>query len=151
MAHLTHCPLCGIVLTNIPYFAIGDCYHLLGNRFAGVPIYVTGNPQTVREDSGNPIDNSVARKLYSEYGSVYTDGDDANGHNTLFRFDTDSTGGDSGSPVYTITKNTLDSNVTYTYTALTTCHGLGGANCNAGPRFTKYHQQFYLGNQNAAY
>lgn len=140
-------------LSNVPYFSIGDCFNLFDNHFDGVPIFVTGNPGKIREGTGQEIDNTDERKLYSESGSVYTNADDANGRNSLFRFTTDISKGDSGGPVYTITKNKTGNNVTYTYTALTTATTTFYVNpyINAGPRFTKYHQMFYNGNSYAIY
>lgn len=127
-------------LTSYPKFQVGSSYNLTATNFSSVPIYVTGNPATVYEGTPYEIDNSSDWKLYSEKGNIAN----TTSSDTMVRYNTDTSGGDSGSPVYTITKITVGNNSSYVYTALAVHDGVSSQ--NLGARFTKYHQQFY--NQN---
>ncbi|MEE5992119.1 MAG: serine protease [Oscillospiraceae bacterium] len=134
-------------LSNYPKFGIGNCYSLNLSVFSDIPIYVTGNPGTVYAGTDHEIDNTNNYNLYSSVGYVVPTNDES-----MFYFDTDATDGNSGGPVYTITKSVVNGNASYYYTALSTVHGDGGSsNRNCGVRFTKYHQKFYLGNSNIGF
>ena len=142
-------------LSDLPHFSIGDCYNLFSPHFSTIPLFVTGNPGTLYKDTPYEIDNTTARKLYSESGHACTTN---NAAVSVLSCDVVVSDGDSGGPIYTITKNTSGSslndpepNITYTYTALSTLHGEDGNGHNGGVRFTKYHQLFYRGNNNLSY
>ena len=87
-------------------------------------------------------------QLYSEEGHVVND------FNTrVLHYNVDTTTGQSGAPVYTITRNEKNGVESYVYTALAIHKGLthhsdeyNDSNC--GSLMTKYQLQFYLNNIN---
>ena len=128
-------------LSNYVHFSLGNSYNVTGTNFNHVPIYVTG-AQYVNSH----------HLLYTDEGNVYTS---SNG--TVFKYVTSTAGGESGSPVYTITKQTFNGTDSYVYTALAVHSGAGtyAGNStyyyNQGPRITNYLIKFYLGNPNISY
>ncbi len=134
-------------LSGYVHFSLGNSYNVTASNYANVPIYVTGCPQPVYEDTTNEISNN-SYKLYSEQGNVI----DTIYHNTqVLYYNTDASGGDSGAPVYTITKNIVNGEDYYTYTALAVHHGGTEGVRNSGSLITKYHLQFYNNNPNVNY
>lgn len=137
-------------LSAYPHFSIGNTYNTYSynatnnynNHFANVPIYVTGNPGEV---SGVTNGNY---NLYSASGYMLNVSNVPNIENDRYiHIDTDATDGDSGAPVYTITKCTSGNSTSYYYTAIAVLRGDSGP-YTQGVRFTKLHQNFYLGNEN---
>lgn len=128
-------------LSNYPHFSIANTYNLKEEYYTNVPIYVTGNPAYINEGLPNQIDNTVARKLYTDKGNI------KNGpSNSLVYFNTDVTDGDSGAPIYTVTMQTIDEDLTYQYSAIGVMHGDSSNTSNCGVRFTKYHLAFFFNN-----
>lgn len=71
---------------------------------------------------------------------------------SILEYDVDTSSGQSGAPVYTITRNVVNGNATFTYTALAIHHGGLTSNYNnCGSRISKYHLQFYRNNPNISY
>lgn len=113
-------------LSNYFHFTLGNSYSVTISNFSNIPIYVTGRPDNghFRTASGRIISNS---------------------NTTMLHYNTDTQSGNSGSPVYTITKNTKNGVSSYTYTVLAVHRG----GTNQGSLITKYHQKFYLNNPQA--
>lgn len=132
-------------LSNYPQFSLSSSYNVnASGDFSDVPIYVTGCPQ----QNGAPNNGNSDLTLYTDQGSVYG----SNAYNrTLLNYTVDTTGGQSGAPVYTITKQTINGNVTYIYTALAVHKGCDVSECNLGVRMTKYQLQFYNNNSHISY
>lgn len=124
-------------LSNYVHFELGASYSVNQTNYNNIPIYVTGCPQTI--PGGN---NNTYLKLYSGEGHVVADSDT---NASSLHYDIDVTYGNSGSPVYIITKNIINNEESYTYTALAVSSFIGG-NRNFGPRMTKYLFQFYKNN-----
>lgn len=125
---------------NCTFFSIGNAYNITESDYENIPIYITGCPGKI-----NNIDNTV---LYSAQGNV-TDENIANGF--LIHCNIDGTDGQSGSPMYAITKRKIDEDqFTYVYTVLGIYRG-GNSNYSVGPLMTKYHLQFYHNNPNMNY
>ena len=124
-------------LSNYVHFELGASYSANQTNYDNIPVYVTGCPQTI--PSGN--DNTYL-KLYSGEGRVVSNCDD---NMTLLHYDADATYGNSGSPVYVITKNIINGEESYTYTALA-IHSYANGICNFGARMNKYLFQFYKNN-----
>ncbi|SFD18649.1 trypsin-like peptidase domain-containing protein [Ruminococcus albus] len=83
-------------LSNYQFFDLGTSYNVSAYNYSNVPVYVTGTPGTVN-GHGN-----INHKLYSSEGHLeFTDGTD-------LRYNVDTSGGQSGAPVYTITRNTAN-------------------------------------------
>lgn len=96
----------------------------------------------------------------SQYSVVYNNGLTVNytlKNTEVLKFDTDTRPGNSGGPVYTVTKNNVNGKASYTYTAIAinsyqvtdklTEEGF----YNAGALVTKYLLQFYENNPNINY
>lgn len=117
------------------YFALGTAYNATTSAFANVPVYVTGSPYDLIGE--NPI------RLYSAQGNVI---DKPSNYNVLCH-DISVSGGDSGAPVYTITKNGNK----YTYTVIGIHNGLFDDGSKRASMITNYHLQFYYNNSNVSY
>lgn len=128
-------------LSDYVHFDIGNCYNMTNSEVGTIPIHVTGRPGLVGEDQETNSTNT----LYTHYGEVY-----GNDNTSFLRYTADASAGQSGAPVYTITRECYDSSEYYTYTALS-IHATGGTERNSGPLMTKYHQQFYNNNSYASY
>ena len=124
-------------LSDYVHFELGASYSVNQTNYNNIPIYVTGCPQTI--PGGN---NNTYLKLYSGEGHVVADSDT---NASSLHYDSDMTFGNSGSPVYVITKNVINGEESYTYTALA-INSFVDVNRNFGPRMTKYLFQFYKNN-----
>lgn len=135
-------------LSDYVHFEIGNAYNMTNSEVGTIPIHVTGVPlKTFIEDPvyGEWNDDDV---LYTHNGSVY--GSD---NTKMLRYTVDATGGQSGSPVYTITRERYNNQDYYTYTALA-IHSRGmdfAGTANHGALMTQYQLQFYKNNPNAHY
>ncbi len=129
-------------LSDYVHFDLGTSYNVTASDFSKVPLYVTGCPGLVN-DSLN-----TSKRLYSDEGHV-SDKDNT----SVLHYDVDTSGGNSGSPVYTITRTEKDGKVSYIYTALAVHHGsdIEAPVYNCGSLITKYHLQFYKNNPNISY
>jgi V8-like Glu-specific endopeptidase len=121
-------------LSGYTHFALGNSYNVNSNDYANIPIYVT----SAKQFSG---------KLYTGEDRIWGSNNTSN-----LNYKCDTTSGNSGSPVYTVTKNYVNGIMKYTYTAL----GINGENTNvsthnSGVLVTKYLNQFYLNNSNINY
>ncbi len=115
------------------YFKLGTTYNVSASNYSIIPIYVTG-PGYV----GNSNSNSYYDLYYSQ-GNLL----DLSGYGSILAYDADTDFGWSGSPVYTITKMTINNQTTFEYTAIA-IHSSGSPSFgNMGSRITKYHLQFY--------
>ncbi len=122
-------------LSSYVHFDLGAAYNTSVSNYANVPLYITGCPEEV---SGN---TNINHYLYSAEGHLTTD------YNNLYVlfYNIDTSPGDSGSPIYTITRLYRDGLVSYVYTALG-IHVHGDVTFNYGPRITKIQRQFYKNN-----
>ena len=137
-------------LSNYVHFNLGTSYNVpscdgTDNTFDHVPIYVTGGSNSLGIDEGR----------------VYKEGNNG----SVLTYDVDTAGGQSGSPVYTITKQIRGNSASYVYTALAIHNRAGDRDYdnlldsddhpiylwNEGTRITKYLTQFYLNNPNISY
>lgn len=124
-------------LSNYVHFELGASYSANQTNYDNIPVYVTGCPQSIPGGNANTY-----LKLYSGEGHVVSNCDD---NMTLLHHDVDSVGGNSGSPIYVITKNIINGEESYTYTALAIDSFANGSS-NYGPRMNKYLFQFYKNN-----
>lgn len=132
-------------LSNYIHFDLATSYNVSEDDYSNIPLFLTGCPETVNITGENPISNTINR-LYSEEGNVL----DQN-YEFFLHYDIDSTTGDSGAPVYTITQNTHNNTVTYNYTVLAIHHGGYTGSYNFGTIITKYQLQFYRNNPYISY
>ncbi len=116
------------------HFSIGSTFNATDSTWSSVPIYVTGKPSNI---------------FHTAVGSVY-----GSSNTALLHYNTDTDYGSSGSPVYTITRYTVDNVNYYSYTALAV-HSSRDTNdphvYNYGPLLTRYHRLFYLNNPQENY
>lgn len=128
-------------LSDYVHFSLGTPYNLSASAYSNIPVYVTGCPSETITDGRN-----LSKRLYSAEGRVV---DTVFDKSDVVCYDVDVSGGDSGSPVYTITKVGNK----YVYTAIAVC--TGGVLLPNGPNFgsmiTHYQLQFYKNNPNASY
>ena len=137
-------------LSSYFHFNLGASYNLEESKFGSVPLYVTGCPSSTQYGQNTDHD------LYTQQGSIIDvslNNFSMNANNRLLYHNIDTRSGNSGSPVFIITKQTKGNNNSYVYTVL----GIhdGGFDENAGysinynfaARVTKYMLQFYMTNQ----
>lgn len=134
------------------HFNIGNCYNMTNSQAGTIPLHVTGVPGLIGDDLSS---SNTSNALYTHYGSVY-----GNSNTSVLCYAIDASHGQSGSPVYTITRETYNDEFTYTYTALaihayndgTVTNGIS-ANCNYnyGTLMAKHHLLFYNANPHASY
>ena len=129
-------------LSDRVQFSIGNSYNMTNSEVGTIPIHVTGIPSNIGQGL---IVTNYPNTLYTHYGSVYQ-----NDNRSLLHYTVDTSGGQSGSPVYTITRERYNNTDYYTYTALA-IHTRGNSTRNRGPLVTKYHLQFYRNNPYANY
>lgn len=129
-------------LSNYMHFSLGTTYNLSSTNYSTIPLYLLG-PRMV--GSGT-----------SSYDLYYSQGNIISGTNTtstsLIYYNLDSLPGESGAPVYTITRANIDNQIYYYYTAIAihTCNdGKNPSEWNAGNRITKYQLQFFDADSNS--
>lgn len=125
-------------LSNYMHFSLGTTYNLNQTNFANIPIYLLG--------PGMNYNGINTTNLYYSQGNIYTDSTTT--LNNMMFYDCDSKAGQSGSPIYTITKTIIGGNTSYQYTAVAihTRNDTGFNTIptwNAGVRITKYQLQFF--------
>jgi len=125
-------------LSDYVQFSLGTPYNANATAYANVPIYVTGSPVDLLDE------NNITR-LYSAEGRLMNKIE--TGNTDVLYYNVDTAGGDSGAPVYTITK--IGSQ--YVYTAIAVHHGGDEDTQNWGSMVTNYHLQFYNNNPNMSY
>ncbi len=131
-------------LSDYVHFDLADTYNLKDTYYSNIPIYLTGCPQAITDSSEN-----VNKDLYSGEGHIINKSlaNNASLNNSNYiHYDIDTIGGQSGSPVYTVTMNVIDNKPTYSYTAIAIHHGGSTDAYNVGARVTKYVLQFYRNN-----
>lgn len=123
-------------LSNYTHFSLGTTYNLSQTNYSTIPLYLLGPRMIGSETSKND--------LYYAQGNVISSNNTTS--TSLIYYDLDSLPGDSGSPVYTITKATIGNQIYYYYTAIA-IHvrndGQSTSVWNAGNRITKYQLQFF--------
>jgi len=130
-------------LSDYVHFNIGNSYNMTADEAGTIPIHVTGCPQYIGNNS--EIENT-SKTLYTHNGSIF-----GNDNKSLFHYTADTTGGQSGAPVYTITRERYNNTDYYTYTALAIHTGGAGSAYNFGTLMSQYHVQFYGNNPNISY
>lgn len=121
-------------------FSMGTSYNVASTAFQSVPLYVTGIPSTYND--GNQEQNNNTRRLYSGQGNVLSNRITG----SVFYYDVDTGSGQSGAPVYTIIRNNINGQISYTYSVLAVHHGGIKNDSNWGARITKYQLQFFSAN-----
>lgn len=130
-------------LSSYTHFSLGLVKNPYDNSFSTANIYVSGVPGVV-----NGKDNTN-KKIAKGMGHIYS-GDTPYADSVLY-YTTDETKGNSGSPVYTVTRCSIDgSEYVSEYTAIGIVKG-GNYTRNIGARMTPMLQHFYLSNPNANY
>lgn len=126
-------------LSDYFQFELGNAYNITPGSFINIPIYITGCPGEVR---GN----------FNKDNILYTDENRVSdiSYSELY-YHVDISDGDSGAPVYTITKTTVGSRKVDTATVLAIHHGEIPNKTNRGSLITNYHLQFYKNNPNINY
>lgn len=124
-------------LSDYVHFSLGTPYNVSKSAYSNIPIYLTGCPSKVENHEGS------LNILFSEEGNVVNNKFD---NDDVLYYDLDTSGGNSGGPVYTITKNGSK----YIYTAIA-IHSGGDGYRNYGAMITNYQLQFYMNNPNASY
>ena len=128
-------------LSDLGYvqFNIGNLYNLTLSEAGTIPFHITGQP-----DQFGGVENTL-NTLYTDFGTLY------NNNNTSYLYCTaQGTGGESGAPMYTITRERYNDTDYYTYTALGIFVG-GNSSFNGGPLMNKHHLMFYRNNPYANY
>lgn len=137
-------------LSDYMHFQIGNSYNMIQSEVQDIPIHVTGIPGSINiTDPWNPYTSGNGNSqnlLYTHFGSVY----ESNNCEVLF-YTADGSGGQSGSPVYTITRERYNGQDHYTYTALAVNSGGIPDSHNCGPLMTRHHLRFYMNNPNIQY
>lgn len=123
-------------LSNYFHFNLGTAYEMKPDKFANIPIYVTGYAQFVKDE------HNVDHDLFTDEGRITRQG-----HSALY-YNTDTSEGDSGSPVYTIIRSKTGSNKEVDNAVVLAVHSGAG---NRGSLITNYHLQFYKDNPNIHY
>lgn len=128
-------------LSDYVHFSLGTSYNISEYAYSNIPVYVTGCPDSVnnQNNSSNDLYSGEGRilgyhNLQLENGEQYND--------CLLKYDVDVSSGNSGGPVYTITRNIINGSISYTYTALG-INAYSGGTYNFGNCITKYQLQFY--------
>ncbi len=130
-------------LSEYPHFELVESYNLSSTGFANVPIYITGCPGTVRNS------NNSSKRLYSEEGKIIRN---VSQNKDVLYNNVDTSGGQSGTPIYTIMKTTVGGEVSYKFVVLAVHQGgLESEGANWGARINRHHKLFYGNNPYANY
>ena len=126
-------------LSDYVHFSLGNSYNVTESDFKNIPLYVTGCPDDYPSSAGTNTFN----RLYSAEGNICSSVNVSVLHHNI-----DTTLGQNGAPIYTISRlqNGNTSNYTYIYTALGIQQEEKGNTYNQGSLITKYHLQFYNNN-----
>ena len=135
-------------LSDYMHFTLGTTYNVSSANYSNIPLYVLGPVLSSEEFSINNEDD-----LY--YGQGYIVNENIAASDEILYYDCDTLHGDSGAPVYTITKVTSGEQTYYYYTvvAIHICcnqtqsemnpSNTGPNLWNGGSRITKYQLQFF--------
>lgn len=133
-------------LSSYPHFEIAETYNLSASGFENVPIYITGCPGGINikqgdHTGGNPNEGYL---LYTAEGRMAGDLllNERRQANTV-----DASVGDSGAPVYTIIATAQGTEINCSFVVFG-IHTHSEESANRGPRFNRFHRQFYLNNPN---
>lgn len=127
-------------LSEYVHFNLAGSYNVTTADYSNIPIYITGCPSHVFSQDENKMVANTTDHLYSAEGRVHAT-------SNTYAIDTDIyiSGGDSGSPMYTIMESrTGDEDIMYSYSVLGICSGYGVT--SYGCLITKYQLQFYKNN-----
>lgn len=128
-------------LSDYVHFSLGTPYNVTADAYSNVPVYVTGSPTDL-------LNIFTPVRLFSAEGRIMDKSSKLSNHTDVICYDIDTEGGDSGAPVYTITK--IDD--AYVYTAIAVhCGAATSLSQNLGSMITNYHLQFYNNNPNMNY
>ncbi|MDE5884380.1 MAG: trypsin-like peptidase domain-containing protein [Oscillospiraceae bacterium] len=130
-------------LSKYTHFSLGLTKDPYAPAFSNADIYISGIP-----DYAASQDNSTAKKIAKGVGKIYTG--EENNRDTVLYYNTDETNGNSGSPVYTITKYKVGNTEYCDYTAIGIVKG-GNYTRNRGTRVIPLIQKFYQNNPNFSY
>ena len=134
---------------NYVKFNLGTSYNMSASDFSSIPIYVTGCPKKYHTMIlGDPY------HLINWDHNLYTDEchivDNSNLPLIVFT-NSDTYSGQSGSPIYTISKQTIGNNEKWYYTAIGIHHGYVNESTDCGSRITEHHLMFYKHNSYLSY
>ncbi|MBD5143503.1 MAG: trypsin-like serine protease [Ruminococcus sp.] len=134
------------------HFKLGTAYNRTAYNFSDTPIYLTGRPNQIKT-SGKWEDNTEDI-LYTDEGKIIDINNTAIKDGLLLFSNVDASGGQSGSPMYTIVKSKTG-NDAERYTPVVLGIYSYGINLseqyNAGSLITNYQLQFYNSNPNINY
>lgn len=126
-------------LSGYTHFDIGNSYNMTYSEAGTIPIHVTGVPY--KTGDGLDVNNEINR-LYTHNGRIY-----GSANTSLLRHTVDTSDGQEGSPIYTITREYYNNEYYYTYTALGIANSQEGTYVsNSGVLMTKHHLLFYGSN-----
>lgn len=128
--------------TDYVHFDIGNSYNMTSSEVGTIPLHVTGVPKMLGDDLN---EENSDKKLYTHHGTIF-----GNDNVQVLKYNVDATSGQSGAPLYTITRERYNDDEYYTYTALGVVIRNNVTN-NESVLMTKYHQQFYNNNPYANY
>lgn len=139
-------------LSNYTQFSLGTSYNVSAENYSTIPLYLLGPGMVVNEVETMVVNEVETEDLYYSQGNIVSDTSATSP--ALLYYNCDSLHGDSGAPVYTITKVETGGYTYYYYTALA-IHTRNDLNINnspiwnAGVRITKYQLQFFNEHANA--
>lgn len=131
-------------LSQYIHFSLANSYNVTQSNFKNVPVYVTGCP----DDSPSSTGTNTYNRLYSAEGNICS-----SINVSILNHNIDTTNGQNGSPIYTISRlqNGSTGDYFYIYTALGIHQEEKPDTYNQGSLITKYHLQFYNNNPNINY
>lgn len=127
-------------LRQYSHFSLGIPYNYTSATFKEYNIYVTGYPAELQEDDGSNTTVSPKR-LYTGRGKI------KGFSNNLLRYNTDTSGGNSGSPVYVKELYTLGGRTIEQNTVIG-IHVAGGSTSNGCVPIDGLKLKFFLNNPN---
>ncbi|MBR0485740.1 MAG: hypothetical protein IJJ69_13365 [Oscillospiraceae bacterium] len=123
-------------------FSLGLVKNPYSSSFSQANIYVSGIPAMVNNQNND--DDKIAKGL----GYIYSNNTPS--PDSMLYYTTDETNGDSGAPIYVITKYNIGSGYVSDYTAIGIVKGSSYTR-NIGARITPMLQHFYLSNPHTNY
>ncbi len=124
-------------LSGYPHFNLGIAYDESSNAFDDIDLYVTGIPSRINNGATSNSNGLV----YTGKGNIH----DSTVTGMIY-YTCDTSGGNSGGPVYTANKYTMNSTEYTIYTAIA-IH-CGGEGPNRGVKIDSEKLQFYMFNPN---